>query len=118
PQPRRKRRLRLSGRCGADQRAGPDALAAGGLHLLTSRRRGAAWCRYFGGTTPPSSLVNGVASGGRIASTASDGRASRTPRLVRTKGRLIRIGSASIASSSASSDRAGSSRPSSVYFAS
>ena len=42
------------------------------------------------------------------------GRHSRVPPGAMTKGRLIRIGCASIASSSASSDRAGSPRPSSA----
>lgn len=65
--------------------------------------------------TSPSSLVNGRVTGGRRSSTTSEGRHRRVPISVSTKGRLIRIGLANMASSNCSSDKAGSSSPSSAY---
>jgi len=65
-------------------------------------------------TTSPSSFVKSSGNGaGRILRTTSEGRHSRTPREVNTNGRLIRMGCASIASSSLPSVSDASPRPSS-----
>ncbi len=91
-------------------RAARDSL----LYACAMRERLCLSC-FPGGTTSPSSFVNGPMSGlGRMSSTASEGRHRRVPFGVTTIGRLIRIGCAIMKSISSSSLHLGSARPSSI----
>jgi hypothetical protein len=122
--PRRARRARM--RSGAPIERGCAAASGGGTALpRISGQAGRVRDPLFRCVQPirrpcssttfsPSSLAKAPRCGpGRMSSTVSEGRQSRTPRGVTTIGRLMRIGCAIMASRSWSSVSDGSSRPSS-----
>ena len=104
-------RARCRRRCRAPPTASGSARMCPWRALCPARRQRLRSSRGLGARLPPasttaspSSLVKAPRCGsGRMSSTASDGRHSFTPSGVTTIGRLMRIGCAIMASSSASS---------------